>query len=86
MGDLALAGGERIRSFTIVTTTPNKLCAELHNRIPVVLKPEAWPVSLGEQPAGVPQLKALLVPYPSDEMICWPVVCASATSGTTTQA
>jgi putative SOS response-associated peptidase YedK len=50
MGDLALAGGERIRSFTIVTTTPNKLCAELHNRIPVVLKPEAWPVWLGEQP------------------------------------
>jgi putative SOS response-associated peptidase YedK len=24
--------GERIRSFTIVTTTPNELCAELHNR------------------------------------------------------
>jgi putative SOS response-associated peptidase YedK len=73
MGDLALAGGERIRSFTIVTTTPNKLCAELHNRMPVVLKPEAWPVWLGEQPAGVPQLKAVLAPYPSDEMICWPV-------------
>ena len=29
--------GERIRSFTIVTTTPNELCAELHNRMPVVL-------------------------------------------------
>jgi putative SOS response-associated peptidase YedK len=24
--------GERIRSFTIITTKPNKLCAELHNR------------------------------------------------------
>jgi putative SOS response-associated peptidase YedK len=31
MGNLALAG-ERIRSFTIITTKPNKLCAELHNR------------------------------------------------------
>jgi putative SOS response-associated peptidase YedK len=73
MGDLALAGGLRVRSFTIVTTTPNQLCAELHNRMPVVLKPEGWPVWLGEEPADVPQLKALLAPCPSDEMICWPV-------------
>jgi putative SOS response-associated peptidase YedK len=28
--------GERIRSFTIITSTPNELCAELHNRMPVV--------------------------------------------------
>jgi putative SOS response-associated peptidase YedK len=65
--------GERIRSFTIVTTTPNELCAELHNRMPVVLKLQAWPVWLGEEPAAVPALKALLTPYPSDEMTCWPV-------------
>jgi len=56
--------GERIRSFTIITTKPNELCAELHDRMPVVLKPHAWPVWLGEQPADVPQLKALLAPYP----------------------
>jgi putative SOS response-associated peptidase YedK len=65
--------GERIRSFTIVTTTPNELCAELHNRMPVVLKPETWPAWLGEQPATVQELKAMLAPYPSEEMICWPV-------------
>ena len=35
--------GERIRSFTIITTTPNELCAELHNRTPVVLKPDGHP-------------------------------------------
>jgi putative SOS response-associated peptidase YedK len=52
--------GERVRSFTIITTVPNGLCAELHNRMPVVLKPNAWPVWLGEEPANVPQLKALL--------------------------
>jgi hypothetical protein len=33
--------GERVRSFTIVTTTPNELCAELHDRIPVVLNSAA---------------------------------------------
>jgi putative SOS response-associated peptidase YedK len=35
--------GERIRSFAIVTTQPNALCAELHNRMPVILAPNAWP-------------------------------------------
>ena len=64
---------ERIRSFTIATPTPNELCAELHNRMPVVLKPEVWPMWLGEDPAGPAQLEALLVPYPSDHMIFWPV-------------
>jgi putative SOS response-associated peptidase YedK len=71
-GLMALAGlwenwrspaGEWVRSFAIITTTPNELCAELHNWMPVVLKPAAWPVWLGEEPAGEPQLKALLVPY-----------------------
>jgi putative SOS response-associated peptidase YedK len=33
----------------------------------------AQPAWLGEEPADEPQLKALLAPYPSDEMICWPV-------------
>jgi putative SOS response-associated peptidase YedK len=65
--------GERIRSFAIVTTTPNELCAELHNRMPVVLAPDAWPAWLGEEPAELPELKALLAAYPSDEMIAWPV-------------
>jgi len=51
----------------------NELCAELDNRMPAVLKPDAWPAWLGEQPADVPELKALLAPCPSDEMICWPV-------------
>jgi putative SOS response-associated peptidase YedK len=81
-GIIALAGlwenwhspaGEWIRSFAIVTTQPNELCAEIHNRMPVILKPDAWPVWLGEEPADEPRLKALLAPYPADDMICWPV-------------
>src|SRR5712664_3176632 len=43
--------GETVRSFAIITTTPNELCAEIHNRMPVVLKPTAWPAWLGEEPA-----------------------------------
>jgi putative SOS response-associated peptidase YedK len=62
-----------VRSFAIVTTTPNELCADLHNRMPVVLQPEAWPTWLGEEPADPHRLKSLLAPYPSAEMMCWPV-------------
>jgi putative SOS response-associated peptidase YedK len=65
--------GEWVRSFAIVTTTPNELCAELHNHMPAVLKPEMWPAWLGEQTATVQDLKAMLAPHPSAEMICWPV-------------
>ena len=62
-----------MRGFAIITTTPNELCAELHNRMPVILGPETWPAWLGEEPADGRQLKALLAPYPSEEMTCWPV-------------
>jgi putative SOS response-associated peptidase YedK len=65
--------GERVRSFTIVTTTPNALLAELHDRMPVILAPEAWPIWLGESPAGPEQLKALLKPYPADDLVTWRV-------------
>jgi hypothetical protein len=45
-GIMALAGlwemGEWVRAFAIVTTTPNE-CAELRNRMPVVLGSETWP-------------------------------------------
>jgi putative SOS response-associated peptidase YedK len=32
--------GEWIRNFAVIRTTPNKLCAELHDRMPVPLQPE----------------------------------------------
>jgi putative SOS response-associated peptidase YedK len=48
--------GERVHSFAIITTTPNELCAQLHDRMPVVLKPEVWPEWLGEEHAEPPRL------------------------------
>jgi len=40
--------GEWVRSFAIITTTPNERCAELHNRMPVVPAGENWPAWLGK--------------------------------------
>ena len=31
------------------------------------------PIWLGEEPADPKDVKALLAPYPGDDMICWPV-------------
>ena len=65
--------GEWVRSSAIITTTPNELCAELHSWMPVVLGPETWSIWIGEEPANARQLKAMLAPFPSEEMTCWPV-------------
>jgi putative SOS response-associated peptidase YedK len=60
---------ETVRSFTNITTTPNALCASLHNRMPVILPPDTWASWLGEtepQEATATdraeQLRSLLVP------------------------
>jgi putative SOS response-associated peptidase YedK len=62
-----------VRSFAIVTTRPNELCAELHDRMPVVLGPQVWPEWLGQEPADPAYLMDLLAPHPAEEMTCWPV-------------
>ena len=63
--------GEWVRSFAIVTTTPNELCAEIHNRMPVILKPEAWPAWLGEEPAdtAATQVAAGALPVRRDDLL-----------------
>jgi putative SOS response-associated peptidase YedK len=65
--------GHEIRSCTIITTQPNSLLEPIHNRMPVILPPDVysqWLVPEDRQPA---QLNPLLVPYPSSEMIAFPV-------------
>jgi putative SOS response-associated peptidase YedK len=64
---------ETVRSFTIITTTPNELCAPIHDRMPVILPPEAWTGWLGEEPTADAELKKLLGPYPAERMTMWPV-------------
>src|SRR5712671_2098307 len=65
--------GERVRSFAIVTTAANALLAEVHDRMPVIIAPENWPAWLGETPADPEQLKSLMILYPAEDMIIWPV-------------
>jgi putative SOS response-associated peptidase YedK len=65
--------GEAVRSFAIVTTSANPLLAPIHDRMPVILAPESWPVWFGESAADPEEIKSLLVSYPAEDMIIWPV-------------
>jgi putative SOS response-associated peptidase YedK len=67
------ADGAILRSFTIVTGKPNPLCAPIHDRMPVILPPAAWPLWLGEAEASPQELLALLAPYPAELMRVYPI-------------
>jgi putative SOS response-associated peptidase YedK len=67
------ADGSIVRSFTIVTGKPNLLCAPIHERMPVILPRETWPLWLGESEANPKALLALLQPYPAERMRAYPI-------------
>jgi len=49
-------------TFVMVTTPANALIGTVTDRMPAVLAPEDWPAWLGETPANVEELKAMLHP------------------------
>lgn len=67
------SGDERLRSATIITTTPNDLMATIHDRMPVILPPSAWDAWLDPRNADLQALGKLLVPAPSHVLELRPV-------------
>ena len=65
--------GSEVRSCTIITTQPNSLIEPIHNRMPVILPPEVYSQWLAPEDRQPAQLNQLLVPYPSSEMVAFPV-------------
>ena len=61
------------RTFTILTTTPNELMATLHDRMPVILEPDAWARWLDTRLADVGELQGLLGPAPVGPLEVYPV-------------
>jgi putative SOS response-associated peptidase YedK len=64
--------GEIKHTFLILTTAPNGLLAEIHDRMPVILeksKEAAW-LDSGTSEAD---LQAMLTPYPVDSMLGYSV-------------
>jgi putative SOS response-associated peptidase YedK len=61
--------GEWVRTFAILTTPANDLVAQIHDRMPAILKPndyERW-LGLERDPHD------LLVPFPSEPLAIWPI-------------
>ncbi len=65
------AGGQ-LESYTIITTVPNVLTAMVHDRMPVILRPQDYDFWLARPDANEPapplELLALLRPYPAERM------------------
>jgi putative SOS response-associated peptidase YedK len=57
--------GSKIESFTIITTEPNELLERIHNRMPVILRPEDEKQWLDSSRTTFTKARWLLKPYPA---------------------
>lgn len=65
--------GETVETCTILTTTPNDLMGQLHDRMPVILSSSDYALWLDSGNTEQDRLKSLLRPYPDREMEAFPV-------------
>ncbi len=66
-------GDEVLRSCTIITTTPNSEMAKIHDRMPVILPPDAWDTWLDPEQQDLDLLGRLLVPAPPQLITLRPI-------------
>jgi putative SOS response-associated peptidase YedK len=65
--------GERLDTFTVITTAANDLLRPIHPRMPAIVAREAWDRWLDPANGDVDGLRALLVPWPTDDLAAYPV-------------
>jgi putative SOS response-associated peptidase YedK len=63
----------RPETYAMLTTRPNQMMESIHNRMPVILKPEAAHRWLTAGVISESEFSALCVPYPTEEMHAFPV-------------
>jgi putative SOS response-associated peptidase YedK len=68
--------GESLETCSILTTEANEVLRQAHERMPVILHPEAYDLWLDEDVRKQELRKELLGPYPASEMIAYPVSAA----------
>jgi putative SOS response-associated peptidase YedK len=64
---------EPLRTCTVITTDPNEVVEELHNRMPVILNRDAYNFWLDPGTHEAEEFKDILVPYPASEMEAYQV-------------
>ena len=65
--------GNRIKTCSILTTTPNAVTASVHDRMPVILDPDSYDLWLDPGMKDVATISDLLKPYDARLMRCFPV-------------
>jgi putative SOS response-associated peptidase YedK len=66
------ASGKDMRTFTIITCAPNGAVAPIHDRMPVILRPDDEDAWLDTDAEDATDLLPLLAPYPADRMVVEP--------------
>ena len=62
-----------VKTFAILTTEPNQLLREIHNRMPVILPREQESLWLTADAARTPSLLESLQSLPEEQLECYPV-------------
>jgi len=62
-----------LHSFVIITTEPNELAREIHDRMPVILAAEHYDRWLDPDFHDTERLQESLRPFPASAMACYPV-------------
>ncbi len=65
--------GSFLETFAILTTSANPLIAPIHERMPVILHPDAYGLWLDKDVNHPGQLLPLYLPYPADLLSLYPV-------------
>ena len=65
--------GEELDTVTIVTTDANRTLSPLHDRMPVIVPPEAFDLWLDSDNVDAATAAALIVPAPDTLLEAWPV-------------
>ncbi len=66
-------GDKPLFTCTIITTKPNELLEEVHDRMPVILPEDKYDEWIDRNQTNYNELKSLLVPYQANFMDCYPV-------------
>jgi putative SOS response-associated peptidase YedK len=65
--------GQIIESCTILTTTPNALVADLHDRMPVIVEPAKYDLWLDPEVTNFDAIRDVLKPYDAELTRRYPV-------------
>jgi putative SOS response-associated peptidase YedK len=66
-------GGHWIKTTSILTTIPNQVTASVHDRMPVILHPDAYDLWLDPGMTDMQAISELLKPYDAKAMRCYSV-------------